>query len=305
MRRAAGLVALLVSLSAGLAHAEAPGASPRPVARPADAAPAPDAPLLLTAAVPVRPQARPAALAPEAGPAAGASLAAGALAPEPETETASLALAALRPLPKPAVARAPTAAAPREQLIQVSGAGPAKRLAAPGRSGALCGVPGLTGHPIAPITSRVQGCGLPDGVEVTAISGIPLSLPIQVDCGTAVAFKRWLDRGIVPAVGNRGGGLARIEVAGSYMCRPRNNQRGAKVSEHGRGHAVDLSGLRLRNGQTITVLAGWKSDARLLKAVHASACGPFGTVLGPKSDRFHQDHIHVDTAANRGGPYCR
>ena len=71
------------------------------------------------------------------------------------------------------------------------------------------------------------------------------------------------------------------------------------------GHAVDLSGLRLRNGQTITVLAGWKSDARLLKAVHGSACGTFGTVLGPKSDRFHQDHIHVDTAANRGGPYCR
>ena len=44
---------------------------------------------------------------------------------------------------------------------------------------------------------------------------------------------------------------------------------------------------------------------RLLRRLHGGACGPFGTVLGPESDRFHQDHFHFDTASYRSGPYCR
>lgn len=57
----------------------------------------------------------------------------------------------------------------------------------------------------------------------------------------------------------------------------------------------------------ITVAQGWGSRAGgpILERIHRAACGPFGTVLGPRSDRFHQDHIHVDTARNRGGAYCR
>jgi len=39
--------------------------------------------------------------------------------------------------------------------------------------------------------------------------------------------------------------------------------------------------------------------------MHRAACGPFGTVLGPNADRFHQDHFHFDTARHRSGPYCR
>ena len=175
----------------------------------------------------------------------------------------------------------------------------------PGARGAVCGVAGITGVSIPPIPSKVSGCGLEDGVKVTAVSGIPLSIPATVDCATAKALKTWVDKGIVPAVGNRGGGVARLELAGSYTCRARNNQKGSKVSEHGRGRAIDLKGIRLANGKVITVLDGWKSEAKLLKAVHKSACGTFGTVLGPKSDRFHQDHIHVDTARHQNGAYCR
>ncbi|HEY0212209.1 MAG TPA: extensin family protein [Paenirhodobacter sp.] len=171
--------------------------------------------------------------------------------------------------------------------------------------GQLCGIPGLVGRQIPPITSNVRGCGLPDGVEVTQVSGIPLSIPIQVDCNTAGRLKYWVDRGILPAVGGRGGGVARLEIAGSYTCRPRNNQSGAKVSEHGRGHAVDLRGITLRSGEVITVEDNWRSHGQMLQRIHAAACGPFGTVLGPQSDRFHHDHIHVDTAQNRGGAYCR
>lgn len=68
---------------------------------------------------------------------------------------------------------------------------------------------------------------------------------------------------------------------------------------------MDVSGIILRDGSELTVLRDWTRTPKVMKAVHGSACGPFGTVLGPKSDRFHQDHIHVDTARYRSGPYCR
>ena len=42
-----------------------------------------------------------------------------------------------------------------------------------------------------------------------------------------------------------------------------------------------------------------------MRKMHRTACGPFGTVLGPDSDRFHRDHFHFDTAKYRSGPFCR
>jgi hypothetical protein len=134
---------------------------------------------------------------------------------------------------------------------------------------------------------------------------VRLSTPARIDCTTARALKTWVDTGIKPAVGTRGGGVESLRIAASYVCRPRNSQSGARISEHGRGRAVDVSGIILRDGSELTVLRDWTRTPKVMKAVHGSACGPFGTVLGPKSDRFHQDHIHVDTARYRSGPYCR
>ena len=175
--------------------------------------------------------------------------------------------------------------------------------AAPVR-GQLCGIPGLEGKPIAPIGGS-KGCGLVDGVQVTAVSGIKLSMPAKIDCTTAKALKSWVDNGIVPAIGTMGGGVKRLEIAGSYVCRTRNHQKGAKVSEHGRGKAVDLSGVMLRDGRVLTVTKDWKRTPKIMHEIHRSACGTFGTVLGPKSDKFHFDHIHVDTARYTYGAYCR
>jgi hypothetical protein len=63
----------------------------------------------------------------------------------------------------------------------------------------------------------------------------------------------------------------------------------------------------LADGRMITVKEGWlnRKDNKILAAVRAKACGPFGTVLGPGSDRFHSDHFHLDTARYRSGSYCK
>lgn len=204
----------------------------------------------------------------------------------------------IRPLPKPAMPAALT-------RVALSGANAPANVGKPGQRGLICGTPGLTGATIPAILSPVKGCGLEDGVRVTHVSGIPLSMPATVDCATAKALKTWVDRGIVPAVGKRGGGVRQLVIAGSYVCRTRNHQSGAKVSEHGRGRAVDLAGIKLANGEVITVAQDWNREGKIFKAAHKSACGPFGTVLGPKSDAFHKDHIHVDTASYRNGTYCK
>ena len=176
-----------------------------------------------------------------------------------------------------------------------------------GRRGRVCGVNEIKGQAISAIPGRIRGCGVSDPVRVTEVSGIKLSQPAVIDCTTAKALNAWVRDGVFPAVGRLGGGPATLRVAAHYACRTRNNQPGAKVSEHGRGRAIDISGVTLKNGATITVLKGWSDPVRgkVLKKMHKAACGPFGTVLGPKSDRFHKDHLHLDTARYRSGTYCR
>lgn len=171
-------------------------------------------------------------------------------------------------------------------------------------SGALCGIAGLEGARIAPIDGP-GACGIADPVQITAVSGIALSTPARVNCTAAAAFKRWVDRGIKPAVGKRGGGIATLNIAASYSCRTRNSRKGAKLSEHSKVKAIDVSGVVLRDGTRLTVQDDWHGKRRIIRKMHKSACGTFGTVLGPKSDSFHQDHLHVDVASYRSGAYCR
>ncbi|MFP4328867.1 MAG: extensin family protein, partial [Paracoccaceae bacterium] len=173
--------------------------------------------------------------------------------------------------------------------------------------GAVCGDPALQGEPIGRVPGRQSGCGIADGIELRAVSGVALSQPARLDCATASALKRWVEGSLKPAIGSRGGGVDKMVIFASYACRTRNNQRGARLSEHAKGRAIDIGGFRLRDGSTITVLEGWGRgrDGRALRRMHRAACGTFGTVLGPEADRFHRNHFHFDTARHRNGAYCR
>lgn len=176
-----------------------------------------------------------------------------------------------------------------------------------GSKGAVCGDPAIRGQALAPIVGRIKGCGLDAPVKVTAIDGVALSMAATMDCATAKALKSWVVNGAKPAVGKTGGGIKSLQIMGSYSCRARNNQKGEKISEHGRGKAVDIGAINLVNGTSISVLKGWRDpkQGKILAKMHKAACGPFGTVLGPKANAFHQDHFHFDTARYRGSSYCR
>ena len=181
------------------------------------------------------------------------------------------------------------------------------RVTQPGQRGALCGQRGIVGDRLERIPGRINGCGISEPVRVRDIDGITLAQPATINCDTAIALQDWLNDSVVPAVGRRGGGVASLRVVASYSCRTRNNQPGARLSEHATGNAVDIAGIGLVDGSEISVLDDWDNgrEGRILRDLHSAACGTFGTVLGPGSDRYHRDHFHLDVAAYRGGAYCR
>lgn len=173
--------------------------------------------------------------------------------------------------------------------------------------GAVCGTTAIQGEPVGPVPGKLAGCGVADAVRVHEVSGVRLSPPAVITCDTARALNTWVQKGLKPAFRRRGP-VVEMRVAAHYACRTRNNRPGARISEHGRGKAIDLSAFVMKDGEVVTVLNGWKKGTtyRPLSRAHRAACGPFGTVLGPEADRYHRDHFHFDTARHRGGrPFCQ
>ncbi|MEI4262103.1 extensin-like domain-containing protein [Roseovarius sp. D0-M9] len=289
MRRAAIMVAVIAAASA--AFAGAPETSLRPLARPSELTPQSE-PAQTQSAQTQPVQTQPSRASAETGSPAGRDRSDRATTPSPgaaNQERGGL-LSSLRPLLRPLVI----------------GREAQKRKEARAR-GMVCGDPSIQGEDVGHVPGRISACGIDDAVRVRSIDGIALSQHALMDCRTASAVKTWIATGMKPAVGSYGGGVAQLRVSAHYACRTRNNQSGAKVSEHGRGRAIDISGFLLRDGRTITLLSDWGrgQKGQILSRMHRSACGPFGTVLGPESDRFHKDHFHFDTARYRSGSYCR
>lgn len=174
------------------------------------------------------------------------------------------------------------------------------------RKNAVCGDIAIQGKAVGRVPGKIKACGIKDAVQVTSVSGVALSRPSTMDCGTAIALSKWVDKTVKPTFKRRGP-VVQLQVAAHYACRPRNNRKGARISEHGKGRAIDISGFKMADGEVVTVLNGWRKNPskKQLVKIWRGACGPFGTVLGPNSDRYHQDHFHLDTARYRSGSYCR
>jgi len=161
-----------------------------------------------------------------------------------------------------------------------------------------------------PDFTEPTGCGGRNVYRVYDISGISFSQPALVRCEVADTLAEWIANTVQPhAKAMFGQNVASFKVAASFACRPRNNVRGAKLSEHGLANAIDIAAFTLTDGREINVLNDWYSgpgeNRAFLRAIRSEACGPFHTVLGPGSDVEHKDHIHLDLQKERsGGPYC-
>jgi hypothetical protein len=153
-------------------------------------------------------------------------------------------------------------------------------------------------------------CGVENAWRMRSVAGVALNNTATVNCGYVGPFNHWMGATVQHAAEqNFGERVVAVDVAASYSCRARNHRGGAKMSEHGFGNAVDISSFTLASGRTITVKDGWHGDGEergFLRAVRADACDDFKTVLGPGSDSYHRDHMHLDLQNRRSGShYCR
>jgi hypothetical protein len=153
--------------------------------------------------------------------------------------------------------------------------------------------------PLPPITGP-GGCGAPDVVRLDAVvmpdrTRVALTPPPTLRCTMAAAIGDWVREDIGPAVAELGAPLRAIENYDSFDCRGMNRVKGAKLSEHGKANALDIRSFRLADGKVVRLV-----DVTVARAfrerIRHSACTRFMTVLGPGSDGYHEEHIHVDLA---------
>jgi hypothetical protein len=158
---------------------------------------------------------------------------------------------------------------------------------------------------LLPVLVGAGECGAVDAVIVDSVilpdrANVAVSPPATLRCMMAEAVAIWLREDVAPAALKLGAPLRGLDNFDSYECRTRNRVAGATLSEHGRANALDVRAFKLANGEVIgltevNVAKDWREGIR------ASACARFSTVLGPGSDGYHEEHVHVDLAERHGG----
>jgi hypothetical protein len=149
-------------------------------------------------------------------------------------------------------------------------------------------------------------CGGRDIIELDAVL-LPNRKRVEVKpaailrCAMAESFAAW----VRDEASDHIPGLRSVDTYGSYECRGRNGVADAKLSEHGKGNAIDVRALILAGGRRIDL-----TDETVSKPVRddlrESACHRFTTVLGPGADSSHNNHIHLDILErNRGARICQ
>lgn len=156
-----------------------------------------------------------------------------------------------------------------------------------------------------PILVGPGECGAADAVRMDEIilpdqTKVAVTPPATLRCPMAEEIAHWIREDIAPAVVKLGSPLRVLDNFDSYECRGRNRVRAAALSEHGQADALDVRAFKLADGRAIgltdvNVEKDWREGFR------ASACARFSTVLGPGSDGYHEEHIHVDLAYRRNG----
>lgn len=300
----------------------------------ATAAPAPSA---IAPRVDSRPPLQPRAVAPASSqmaqteidlPAPQSALAA-PVEPRLRGTAASARLRLGAPTPRPAPRPAPSVQDPVQDPVQEASrqpepsAKPPKRIsqtplnpkpprlrALKNASGPACEDARIKGAMLESIVDG-GGCILAAPVSIQSASGVTLRPKAVNSCEVAGTLSTWIEKDLQPAaIATFGQKVAKIHQVSAYVCRNRYAAADAKLSFHATGDALDIASFELEDGSRVSVLADWGGEgpkgpegAAFLRAAWTSACGPFGTVLGPEANAAHRDHFHFDVAKRRNA-YC-
>ncbi|NJL07659.1 MAG: extensin family protein [Methylacidiphilales bacterium] len=163
--------------------------------------------------------------------------------------------------------------------------------------------------------SEIDGagaCGMTRPFKVSAFADgfIAVKPQATLACPIIPQLQAWVSESIQPAAMRWfGQPVVEIRQMSSYSCRGQNGQAGAKISEHAFGNALDIGSFRLADERVISVRDHWTrgtpEEKGFLREVAGAACRRFTTVLGPGSNIFHYDHIHVDLAQRKSRDICK
>jgi hypothetical protein len=122
----------------------------------------------------------------------------------------------------------------------------------------------------------------------------------KLTCEAAVALALWLKQDLQDlALEHFGNRVVAVQSFGTFSCRNiiGNPLWKAWRSQHATANAVDIGGFTLSDGRRISVKGSWHgtgTEARFLRAAHASACRYFHVALSPDFNAAHHDHFHFD-----------
>jgi hypothetical protein len=239
------------------------------------------------------PRARPAELRPTVRAAPGPQKAA---APPPKPVATGVPVSAPRPVPAPAK-EPPIPDAPDARAAGEVQTGPsACRLRLTPQIAVV--------HTIEAIHGPGQ-CGGEDLVRLEAVvlkdgRRVALAPAATMRCRMAEAVAQWLREDALSADAALPSPPRTLVTAASYECRGRNRVAGATLSEHGKANALDVRGFALADGSRLDFTD--RSAAKATREhLRRTACARFKTVLGPGSDGYHEDHVHLDLRERRGG----
>jgi hypothetical protein len=196
---------------------------------------------------------------------------------------------------------------PRPSLDRESSAGTA---AEPAPAPSACRLRLTAERAIAPSVDSIdgpEGCGSDDLVRLEAVmlpnkgGRVEIRPPAVLRCSMAEAIVDWVRDDLAElAALSFGSRLRSVQNHTAYHCRPRNNVVGAVMSEHGTGNALDVGSITLVDKKRIDPTDP-KVSRDFREEWKTSVCGRFSTVLGPGSDGYHENHIHLDLRERRNG----
>ncbi|MTE00462.1 extensin [Paracoccus sp. YIM 132242] len=152
-------------------------------------------------------------------------------------------------------------------------------------------------------------CGIARPVRVDRIlPDLVLEGGAVMRCDTARGLGLWARDFLRPAAAMLPGAprVTGLQLGTTYDCRPRigTGEARPKLSEHALGNAIDIAAILFDGAEPLAIQprtdTGDLAEA-FQRTIRAAGCLFFTTVLGPGANEAHEDHLHLDIAARRGG----
>jgi hypothetical protein len=203
------------------------------------------------------------------------------------------------PRPRPAEAPGPPPPAAKQALPEADQ--PAAQAAPAAPPASACRLALTEEVAIAPSIPDIHGPGGCGGIDLVRLEAVVLPDRHRVEvkpaailrCTMATAIADWIRTDVAPLAQDLGSEVSGLDNFDSFECRGRNRVAGAMLSEHGRANALDVRAIKLADGRSIS-LTDRNVPREVRESVLHAVCTRFSTVLGPGSDWYHEDHIHLD-----------